>query len=708
MQTLHDQALVRSAVTDTETQLDLTALFPGNGEMAQRCRAIDWGATSLGPVEQWPPALRTAVRIALESPFPINLWCGPDLVLLYNDAYRPVLGAKHPRSLGRPGADVWSEIWPEILPMFETIRAGGPPTYAENARFAMERAGSSADDAWFTFSLSAIREENGAIVAFLNVVAETTQQRKAERETQEARAAAERAEHRLREVFAQAPAFLAVLRGKDHRFEFVNAAYTRLIGGREAIGRTVADALPEVRDQGFIELLDRVFASGKPFVGREIALMLVRHQGSAPEQAFVDFVYQPIIEGDGETAGIVVHGSDVTEAVFARREIERLLRESEQALAHAEESEARYRFLANAIPVQVWSASPDGALDYVSERTAAYFGRSQAEVIGDQWLSVLHPDDVQKTMERWMHSVATGEPYELEFRLLSAAHGVHRWHLARATAQRDEQGRIIRWFGTNTDIEEAKQTEAELKRLTLEATEANRAKSDFLAAMSHELRTPLNAIGGYAQLIEMGVRGPVTEAQKTDLLKIQRSKDHLDSLVSDVLNFAKAGAGRIEFRTREVDVAKTVEAVLEMVTPQAASKELRLVAPASAGGLKVLADSDKMRQILLNLLANALKFTPAQGTISVDIAQSANSARISVSDTGIGVPSDQLDRIFEPFVQAKRALHATDQGVGLGLAISRQLARAMNGDLTVTSRVGEGSTFTLKLPLTVAVELKAK
>jgi signal transduction histidine kinase len=154
-----------------------------------------------------------------------------------------------------------------------------------------------------------------------------------------------------------------------------------------------------------------------------------------------------------------------------------------------------------------------------------------------------------------------------------------------------------------------------------------------------------------------------------------------------------------------VDVAKTVEAVLEMVTPQAAGKQLRLVPPAKGSGLTVLADGDKMRQVLLNLLANALKFTPANGIISVDIEATDRDAVISVSDTGIGIPSDQLDRIFEPFVQAKRALHATDQGVGLGLAISRQLARAMNGDLTVKSTVGEGSTFTLKLPLAGNVNL---
>src|SRR3954471_15056009 len=167
----------------------------------------------------------------------------------------------------------------------------------------------------------------------------------------------------------------------------------------------------------------------------------------------------------------------------------------------------------------------------------------------------------------------------MEFRLRQAGPDQYRWHLARAVAQRDDEGRIIRWFGSNTDIEERRQAEQELERLTREATEANRAKSDFLAAMSHELRTPLNAIGGYAQLIELGVRGPVTEEQKIDLSKIQRSKNHLDALVSDVLNFAKAGAGRIDVRVEPIVLQRTLDAVLEMIAPQVQQKELRLVSP---------------------------------------------------------------------------------------------------------------------------------
>jgi PAS domain S-box-containing protein len=426
--------------------------------------------------------------------------------------------------------------------------------------------------------------------------------------------------------------------------------------------------------------------------------MLEREKGGELVEVFVNFVYQPITDANGERIGIVAHGSDVTDSVLARREVERLWSESEAARKAAMESEERYRFTANAVPVQIWTANADGALDYVSDRAAEYFGKSAAEVIGEQWLSVLHPDDVKPTLDRWQQSIERGEPYEVEFRLWSARHDAYRWHLARAVPQRDEAGKVVRWFGTNTDIEDAKQTEVELRRLTAEAQEADKAKAAFLAAMSHELRTPLNAIGGYAQLMEMGVRGPITEEQRVDLLKIQRSKNHLDALVSDVLNFAKLGSGKMEYQLTTVDVHAAIQSVLEMVAPQIASKELRLAPFSTPRQLTAVADPDKFRQILLNLLGNALKFTPRGGVISLDVKMTEYEASISVTDTGVGIPDHDLARIFEPFTQAGRALDARDQGVGLGLAISRQFARAMRGDLRVTSEVGKGSTFTLTLP----------
>ena len=684
-------------MTDVHSETGLQALFPGDGEMAARCRAVNWSATPLGPVADWPLALRLAVRTAMESPFPINLWCGEEKVLVYNDAYRVVLGSKHPRALARPGREVWAEIWSDLEPMFAAVQRG-ERVFAEDGHFLMERADGPADDAWFTYALSPVREEDGEIVAYFNPASETTGRVLADRAMRAARADAERAERRLRDVCAQAPAFLAVLQGPEHVFEFVNYSYLQLNGHRQVLGRSVAEGLPEAAGQGFVALLDRVYRTGQRFIGREIPIMIERVRGAPAEERVLDFVYQPITDAEGQSAGIVVHGSDVTEAVTARREVERLLRISEEARGRVEESEVRYRFLANTIPVQVWTATPEGRLDYVSDRTAEYFGLAERDLLGDGWIAHLHPDDVATTSERWARSLATGEPYEVEFRLRRAAGGDYRWHLSRATAQRDEDGGILRWFGTNTDIEDRRRAQGELERLTREAMEANRAKSDFLAAMSHELRTPLNAIGGYAQLIELGVRGPVTEEQRVDLSKIQRSKNHLDALVSDVLNFAKAGAGRIEYRVQQIRLRRTLDAVLEMIAPQAEEKRLRLESPEIPADLCAIADEDRTRQILLNLFANALKFTPAGGAISLDVSATETEVAIAVRDTGIGVPAEKTERIFEPFVQAERALRSSDQGVGLGLAISRQLARAMGGDVRVTSAVGEGSTFTLTLP----------
>jgi signal transduction histidine kinase/PAS domain-containing protein len=230
-----------------------------------------------------------------------------------------------------------------------------------------------------------------------------------------------------------------------------------------------------------------------------------------------------------------------------------------------------------------------------------------------------------------------------------------------------------------------------------EAEDANRAKMEFLATMSHELRTPLNAIGGYAELIEMGVRGPVTALQRHDLQRIQRSQEQLLSLINDVLNFAKLEAGKVEFNTRAIDVRETVDALEPLLAPQLAAKQLTLQSVDRTTTVRAIADEDKLRQVLLNLLSNAVKFTPDGGQIILSCAHDERQVYVRVQDTGIGIPTQYLGRIFDPFVQLERRLTNVVSGTGLGLAISRDLARAMGGDVTVESAPGSGSTFTVAL-----------
>jgi signal transduction histidine kinase len=240
----------------------------------------------------------------------------------------------------------------------------------------------------------------------------------------------------------------------------------------------------------------------------------------------------------------------------------------------------------------------------------------------------------------------------------------------------------------------------ELERQRAIAEQASRAKSDFLAVMSHELRTPLNAIGGYVQLLEMGIHGPVTPAQAEALAKVARSQRHLLSLVNDVLNLARVEAGRVEYTIEPVPLREVVEAVLPMVEPQLDAGHLRFEIDVPAD-VVARADRAKLEQILLNLISNAVKFTPPDGTVRVQAgsdSQEPACAFLRVIDTGIGIELAQLAEIFEPFVQVDASHTRRAQGTGLGLAISRDLARGMGGDLTATSTPGVGSTFTLTLP----------
>jgi PAS domain S-box-containing protein len=233
-----------------------------------------------------------------------------------------------------------------------------------------------------------------------------------------------------------------------------------------------------------------------------------------------------------------------------------------------------------------------------------------------------------------------------------------------------------------------------------EAERANRVKSQFLASMSHELRTPLNAIQGHVQLLEMGLRGPVTPEQRETLERVQRSQRALQSLINDVLNFARLEAGRVEYHTKSVLVGALVTDVLQMIDPQLATK--RLTARADiAPDVCVSADPEKLQQILLNLLSNAIKFTLPGGRITIDTGHRAELSRglvmLRVADTGVGIARAKQESIFDPFVQVQHE-HAVSTGIGLGLAISRDLARGMGGDLRVRSTEGEGSVFTLTLP----------
>jgi signal transduction histidine kinase len=240
---------------------------------------------------------------------------------------------------------------------------------------------------------------------------------------------------------------------------------------------------------------------------------------------------------------------------------------------------------------------------------------------------------------------------------------------------------------------------AELERARAAAEEANRAKSQFLATMSHELRTPLNAIGGYVELMELGIHGPITDGQRHALDRIARSQRHLLRLVNEVLNLARIESGHVDYSVEDVPIASVVTSVMPMLEPQMTAAGLEFTT-CVADGLIARADAEKVQQVLINLLTNAVKFTPRGGCVAVDAQPGEGDDRVlvRVRDTGIGIDEAKLESVFAPFVQVDAGPTRRAEGTGLGLSISRDLARGMGGDLTAQSRLGSGSTFTLTLP----------
>jgi PAS domain S-box-containing protein len=364
-----------------------------------------------------------------------------------------------------------------------------------------------------------------------------------------------------------------------------------------------------------------------------------------------------------------------------------------ESRALIEAREAELRTLANTIPQIAWMADADGNATWFNERWYEYSGLTPEQDSSSIGTTIVHPEQREDVRTAWNASLQSGDPFEMETRL-RGKDGSHRWFLTRVAPVRSVDGRVARWFGTSTDIQALREAR--------EAAEAgNRAKSDFLAAMSHELRTPLNAIGGYAELIDMGLRGPVSEEQRRDLARIRASQTHLLGLIGGLLDLSRIENGHVQYDIQSVGVAPMLADIEALVHPQATAKEQRLGCETRGANLAVYADREKLRQVLLNLLSNAVRHSPVGATISVVAERRDSDCVIEVADTGPGIPPERQEMIFEPFVQLDRSFTKSTEGVGLGLAISRDLARGMGGDITVRSAPGEGACFALTLPAAV-------
>ena len=508
----------------------------------------------------------------------ILLW-GPELIQIYNDGYREVMGAKHPAGLAMPTRECWPEVWAFNAPLYARVTARGEAFMLTDQRLEIRRNGNP-EEAFFTLSYSPVPDDAGAIGGVLVTVAETTAQvharsaRELEHEQllEAERSAREEAEHRAAEL-------MAVIESMP------DAVYIGSYDGISIANQTALDQLGfSTRDE------------------------LMRSVGTlAQEIATRDTRTGREIPGDQQAFSRALRGERVVQDVTVRHRV----------------------------------TGEDRVV-----RCAA------APVIVD--------------------------------------------------------GKIVAAVAINADVTEIRQNAAERERLLAAAQEAraeadaaNQAKGDFLAVMSHELRTPLNAIGGYTELLQMGIHGAITPEQNDALERIQRSQRHLLGLINGVLNYARADAGAVNYAVEEVLLGEVLAACEALIAPQMRARQLAFASVTCPPEHAARADREKVQQVVLNLLSNAAKFTEPGGRVTLACeAVGDGTVRVHVADTGNGIPPDQLERVFQPFVQVDAKLTRTREGTGLGLAISRDLARGMGGDLTAESEPGRGSTFTLTLPAT--------
>jgi len=493
----------------------------------------------------------------------------------------------------------------------------------------------------------------------------STLERRVELRTNElliAKAEAENERERLKRFFMQAPAGISIIDGPEHVFDLVNPIYEKLLPGREFLGKPILKAFPELKGQAIIDILDEVYRTGQSFEGREWVIPLKKEGSGELENRYFNFIYQPRFSTYGKVDGIMAFGFEVTDMVKAREMLQ--------------SSEKRFRFVLDAMPQHVWTATADGQLNYVNQLLCDDLGRTNDEILQHGWSSFVHPDDLADCVTRWNMSLKSGESYSAEFRLLGKD-GNYRWYLGRALPL-IENGTIKLWVGTSTNIDIHKTNEQK--------------KDEFISIASHELKTPLTSIKAYNQLMQRTV-----DSEKLNSF-VAKSAGHilrLEKLISDLLDVTKINAGKILYNLEEFSFLQMLTHSIESVQHTAPQHEIVLE---SAEDVFYTGDRFRLEQVVNNFLNNAIKYSPEGGKVIVNSKVSKGNIIVSVRDFGIGIAEQDLNHLFERYFRVDNTAMRFE-GLGLGLFIASEILKRHNGSFWIESEPAKGATFYFRLPL---------
>ena len=668
----------------------------GGGLMGELMRRHDWRSCAMGEPAQWPDALKSVVSLMLASRFPMFVLWGEQHLCLYNDGYIALLGKRHPDALGQPFQSTWPEIWSSIYPFILSAYADDS-LYVESLPFQIER-NQFQEEASFTFSYSPLRDLDGTIKGVFCACMETTEQLRAEARLRDSEARWRGLFNNMQEGFFLGQA-LRDNNGRmmDFRFLEMNPGFEQQSGilAANAIGRPVREVLPGIQED-LLEVYAHVVDTGEP-KHFEVFIPVagnrwfeVRARKTATDQFAVLFF-------------------DIT----ARRDVETALRKSE----------ATFRGLAQAMPNQVWTATADGLIDWVNERTLEYWGPDTSALMGEGWARMVHPDDLDAAARHWADAIRAQTDYQTEFRL-RRSDGCYRWHLSRAMPIRDEQGAIEHWIGTNTDIEDQKRNEHELARLneSLENRVAQRSaeleQANEALRQAQKMEAVGQLTGGIAHDFNNLLTGVISGVDMLRTRLAQGRHDDIHRYVDAVATSAQRAATlthrllafsrRQPLKPEVVDVNAQVDSLRELFDRTLGSS-IKLNIASTPELWPTSCDVNQLESTLLNLVINARDAMHEAGILSIETSNNVITAqeaatevgliagdyvRICVADDGAGMSAETASKAFDPFFTTK----AVGEGTGLGLSMSYGFAKQSHGHIRIESEPGNGTRVMLYLP----------
>jgi PAS domain S-box-containing protein len=591
----------------------------------------------------------------------------PDGILLdCNRASLEFAGGTLEDLIGRP---FWEIPWfaftpgaPELVRQGIAIAAGG-----QFVRYETPLRRPSGAEVTLDFSIYPVRNERGEVIFLVPEGRDITEQNRAAQQIEDDR-------RRWRELLRQTPAGIVLLRGPEHKYDWMNPAMERMFGrsAETLLGKTVKEAYPGFEMQTYLDLLDGVYRTGEPFTGHEAPVRFAREDGTL-QDLYLNFVYLPTRDLNGDIDGIFVHVTDVTSAVLARMRIE--------------ESERQFRTLAETIPHLAWMADQAGNRFWYNRRWYDYTGTTLEEVKDWGWKKVHDPAVLPEVLKRWRDALASGEAFEILYPV-RGADGSFRSFLTRVEPVKNLEGRVVRWFGTNTDITDQRKTEEELRRM-------NRELEEFAYVASHDLQEPLRMVNIYTQML-LADSDASPEERKEYAGFVRAGVERMEALIQDLLTFSR-NVHREQQPVGTADMAAALDeaiAVLRGRIEEAGAVIQAGVLPRARG------ETQQLAHVFQNILSNALKYRKKDVPLEVRISSERGPRQwtICIRDNGIGFEPQYSERIFGLF----KRLHKDEYpGTGLGLAICQRIIERYGGHIWAQGSPGEGASFYFSLPSVV-------